>query len=43
VTKKDAVTTGKYEKGMAVFIIVKGGAMYEASLGGQHYKYKPLR
>ncbi|HXC60930.1 MAG TPA: lipid-binding SYLF domain-containing protein [Steroidobacteraceae bacterium] len=43
VTKKDATTTGKYENGMVVFNIVKGGAMYEASLGGQHYKYKPLK
>lgn len=42
VTKNDAATTGQYENGMAVFNIVKGGAMYEASLGGQHYKYKPL-
>jgi lipid-binding SYLF domain-containing protein len=42
VTKDDAATTGQYENGMAVFNIVKGGAMYEASLGGQHYKYKPL-
>jgi lipid-binding SYLF domain-containing protein len=43
VTKKDATTSGKYENGMVVFNIVKGGAMYEASLGGQHYKYKPLK
>ena len=40
--KKDATTTGKYRKGMAVFTIVKGGAMYEASVGGQKFKYKPL-
>ena len=40
--KKDAATTGKYRKGMAVFTIVKGGAMYEASVGGQKFKYKPL-
>ena len=39
-TKKNAATTGRYENGMVVFNIVKGGAMYEASLGGQHYKYK---
>jgi lipid-binding SYLF domain-containing protein len=43
VTKNDATTTGKYENGMAVFNIVKGGAMYEASLGGQHYQFKPLK
>ena len=39
--KKDALTAGKYYKGMAVFTIVKGGAMYEASLAGQKYSYKP--
>jgi lipid-binding SYLF domain-containing protein len=39
--KKDATTAGKYHKGMAVFTIVKGGAMYQATLGGQKYKYKP--
>jgi len=40
--KKDATTAGKYHKGPAVFTIVKGGAMYEASLAGQKFKYKPL-
>jgi lipid-binding SYLF domain-containing protein len=39
--KNDAATAGKYYKGMAVFTIVKGGAMYEASVGGQKYSYKP--
>ncbi len=39
--KKDAVTSGAYYKGMAVFTIVKGGAMYEASVAGQKYSYKP--
>ncbi len=43
VSKKDATTSGRYENGLVVFNIVKGGAMYEASLGGQHYKYKPLK
>jgi len=38
---KDATTKGKYHKGMAIFTIVKGGAMYQATLGGQKYKYKP--
>ena len=38
---RDAVTAGKYYKGMAVFTIVKGGAMYQATLGGQKYSYKP--
>jgi len=39
--KNDANTRGKYYKGMAVFTVAKGGLMYEASLGGQKYKYKP--
>ncbi len=33
---------GGYHKGMAVFTIVKGGAMYSASLGGQRFSYTPL-
>lgn len=37
--KKDAVTAGAYHKGIAVFTIVKGGAMYEASLGGEKVSY----
>jgi lipid-binding SYLF domain-containing protein len=39
--KKDAKTAGTYHKGMAIFTIVKGGAMYEASIGGQKFSYKP--
>ena len=40
--KKDAATAGEYHKGTAVFTIVKGGLMYEASVSGQKFKYKPL-
>lgn len=40
--KKDAETAGKYHKGMAVFQIVKGGLMYEASVSGQKFSYKPV-
>ena len=40
--KKDAATAGEYHKGSAVFMIVKGGLMYEASVSGQKFKYKPL-
>jgi lipid-binding SYLF domain-containing protein len=39
--KKDAATAGKYYKGMAVFTIVKGGAMYEATVAGQKFSFKP--
>ena len=31
-----------YRKGMAVFIQIKGGFMYEASIGGQRFNFKPL-
>ena len=39
--KKDASTASKYHKGMAVFTIVKGGAMYQAAVAGQKFAYKP--
>jgi lipid-binding SYLF domain-containing protein len=29
-----------YDKGVAVFTIAEGGLMYEASIGGQKFKYK---
>ena len=31
-----------YRKGMAIFTIARGGLMYEASLGGQKFSYRPL-
>jgi lipid-binding SYLF domain-containing protein len=40
--KKDATTAGEYHRGMAVFIIAKGGLMYEASVSGQKFSYRPL-
>jgi lipid-binding SYLF domain-containing protein len=40
--KKDATTAGGYYKGLAVFVIVKGGAMLEASVAGQKFSYKPV-
>ena len=40
--KKDANTVGSaYYKGMAVFTIVKGGAMFQASVAGQKFSYEP--
>jgi len=39
--QKDATTAGKYYKGMATFVIVKGGAMAGVSVGGQKFSYKP--
>ena len=41
-----AVTAGAsadagYSHGVAVFTLAKGGLMYEATVGGQKFKYKP--
>lgn len=41
--KKDASTAGGYYRGMAPFIIIKGGAMYEASVAGAKFSYKPIK
>ena len=32
----------KYQNGMAVFTYAKGGLMYEASVGGQKFSFKPI-
>lgn len=40
--KKDAATAGEYYKGMAVFTIAKGGLMYDASVAGQKFSYRPI-
>jgi lipid-binding SYLF domain-containing protein len=37
----DATTKGKYYRGMATFVILKGGAMAGVSVGGQKFKYTP--
>jgi lipid-binding SYLF domain-containing protein len=38
--KRDATTVGSaYYKGMAVFTIVKGGAMYQATVAGQKFTF----
>jgi len=42
-TERHARTAGHYQKGMAVFTIVKGGLMYEASIGGQKFDYQPKK
>lgn len=41
--KKDAATAGQYDKGTAIFVISKGGLMYEASVSGQKFSYEPLK
>ena len=38
-TKSSATVAGGYQGGMAVFTIAKGGAMFEASVAGQKFKY----
>ena len=38
---KDARTVGGYYKGVAVFTIVKGGAMFQATVAGQKFSYSP--
>ncbi len=40
---RNATTIGTdYYKGMAIFTVAKGGLMYEATVGGQKFNYKPL-
>lgn len=38
----DRQLAGKYVKGMAVFVHVQGGLMYEASVGGQVFSFEKL-
>jgi len=40
---REASTAGSYKRGMAVFTLAKGGLMYEASIGGQKFSYKPKK
>ena len=37
-----ASANARYELGVLVFTIAKGGLMYEASVGGQKFTFKPL-
>ena len=41
-TAKNAASGAKYYKGMAVFTVVKGGAMVQAAVGGQKFSFKPV-
>jgi lipid-binding SYLF domain-containing protein len=38
----NASLSGGWSAGMAVFTLAKGGLMYEASIGGQKFSYRPL-
>lgn len=40
--KRDAATIGKYQKGMAVFTVAKGGLMYQATVNGQKFSFEPI-
>jgi lipid-binding SYLF domain-containing protein len=37
-----ASANAKYEQGVAIFTAVKGGLMYEASVGGQKFNFEPF-
>ena len=39
--KSGISANAKYTEGVAVFTMAKGGLMYEASVGGQRFKYVP--
>lgn len=41
MVEQGAATGVAYEEGVAVFTHVKGGVMFEASVGGQKFKYAP--
>jgi lipid-binding SYLF domain-containing protein len=38
----DTKGTASWKRGMAVFTLAKGGLMYEASIGGQKFKFEAL-
>jgi hypothetical protein len=40
-TENNATAVGRYNKGMAVFTVAKGGLMYAAAIAGQKFSYKP--
>ena len=42
-TAGDTKGTGAWKRGMAVYTLAKGGLMYEASIGGQKFNFKPLK
>ena len=38
-----AAKTAKYDQGVAVFTLPRSGLMAQATVGGQKFKYKPLK
>lgn len=39
---RGAGATSDYERGVAVFVLPRGGLMFEASIGGGQFSYRPL-
>jgi lipid-binding SYLF domain-containing protein len=39
--RNDAATAGQFVRGMAIFTVARGGLMYEASIGGQRFSFRP--
>jgi len=40
--KKGASKSGIYHDGLAIFTMTRAGLMYEASIGGQSFKFEPI-
>ena len=40
--QRDASTVGGFNRGMATFTVARGGLMYEASIGGARFSFRPL-
>ncbi len=40
--QRDATTVGDFNRGMATFTVARGGLMYEASIGGARFNFRPL-
>lgn len=40
--RSDATTVGGYNRGLAIFTVARGGLMYEASIGGARFSFRPL-
>jgi hypothetical protein len=43
IAAEGASADAKYQQGVVVFTMAKGGLMFEASLGGQKFKFTPLQ
>lgn len=42
-TRRSAMTVGRYQDGIAVFTLARGGLMYEAAVAGQKFTYRPRK